>query len=61
MNTTDGFDPARATTVKPHGGQQVDDVVSGVGHEQPIGAEQRVGDEADGSGGVERGGEHPGD
>src|SRR5262245_394564 len=44
-----------------HTGQQVDHVVSGVGHEQPMWAEQRVGNESGGSCGVERSGENPGD
>jgi len=42
MNTTDAFDPVRATIVKPTPVSQVDEVVSGVGHKQPMGAEQRV-------------------
>ena len=53
--------PREGDDREAHAGQQVDEVVSGVGLEQPTGAEQWVGDEPDGSGGVERRGEHPGD
>src|SRR5262249_51771050 len=43
-----------------HTSQQVDEIVSGVSCEQPIGAEQRVREEANGGGNVERSGKHPG-
>src|SRR5262245_59196797 len=53
--------PCEGDDREAHTGQQVDHVVSGVGDEQPMGAEQRVGNEPDRSGGVERSGEKPGD
>src|SRR5262245_23653076 len=53
--------PCEGDDREAHTGQQVDHVVSGVGDEQPMRAEQRVGNESGGSCGVERSGENPGD
>src|SRR5262245_27606323 len=53
--------PCEGDDREAHTGQQVNHVVSGVSHEQSMGAEQWVGNEPDGSGGVERSGENPGD